>query len=89
MDESLSLNGPLTMSSGSVNVHGSAWFGGQMSVGSDFGAKLCLAWENEALKANIRTCILRTGLVLDSSGGIFKKMQLPFKLGLGGCIGDG
>ena len=59
------------------------------SVGSDFGAKLCSAWENEALKANIRTCILRTGLVLDSSGGIFKKMQLPFKLGFGGCIGDG
>jgi uncharacterized protein (TIGR01777 family) len=58
-------------------------------VGSDFGAELCLAWENEALKANIRTCILRTGLVLDSSGGIFKKMQLPFKLGLGGSIGDG
>jgi uncharacterized protein (TIGR01777 family) len=59
------------------------------SVASDFGAKLCSAWENEALKANIRVCILRTGLVLDSSGGIFKKMLSPFKLGLGGCIGDG
>jgi uncharacterized protein (TIGR01777 family) len=59
------------------------------SVGSDFGAKLCSAWENSALKLNIRVCILRTGLVLDSSGGIFKKMLLPFKLGLGACIGDG
>ena len=59
------------------------------SVGSDFGAELCSAWENEALKANIRVCILRTGLVLDSSGGILKKMLLPFKLGLGGRIGDG
>ncbi len=59
------------------------------SVGSDFGAELCSAWENEALKANIRVCILRTGLVLDSSGGLFKKMLLPFKLGLGGCIGHG
>lgn len=59
------------------------------SVGSDFGAELCSAWENEALKANIRTCILRTGLVLDSSGGILKTMLLPFKLGLGGCLGDG
>jgi uncharacterized protein (TIGR01777 family) len=58
-------------------------------AGSDFGAKLCSAWENEALKANIRVCILRTGLVLDSSGGLFKKMRLPFKFGLGGCIGDG
>jgi uncharacterized protein len=59
------------------------------AAGSDFGAELCGAWENAALKSNIRTCILRTGLVLDSSGGILKKMLLPFKLGLGGCIGDG
>lgn len=59
------------------------------SVGSDFGAKLCSVWENVALKSNIRVCILRTGLVLDSSGGIFKKMLLPFKLGLGGCLGNG
>jgi uncharacterized protein (TIGR01777 family) len=59
------------------------------AAGSDFGATLCLAWENAALKSNIRVCILRTGLVLDSSGGILKKMLLLFKLGFGGRMGDG
>ncbi len=59
------------------------------SAGSDFGATLCSAWENAALKSSIRVCILRTSLVLDSSGGFLKKMLLPFKLGLGGRMGDG
>jgi uncharacterized protein (TIGR01777 family) len=59
------------------------------AAGCDFGANLCVAWENEALKSSSRVCLLRTGLVLDSSGGFFKKMVLPFTLGLGGCVGDG
>jgi uncharacterized protein (TIGR01777 family) len=58
-------------------------------TGTDFGARLCLAWENAALNSSVRVCVLRTGLVLDSSGGILKKMLLPFKLGLGGQMGDG
>lgn len=59
---------------------------------TDFGAELCATWENAALKAtnsNIRVCLLRTGLVLDSSGGLIGGMLLPFKLGLGGRIGKG
>ncbi|MFI3181229.1 MAG: TIGR01777 family oxidoreductase, partial [Methylococcales bacterium] len=59
------------------------------ATGSDFGATLCSSWENAALKSSIRVCILRTSLVLDSSGGFLKKMLLPFKFGLGGQIGDG
>lgn len=58
-------------------------------TGTDFGAQLCLAWENAALNSSVRVCVLRTGLVLDSSGGILKKMLLPFKLGFGGQMGDG
>jgi len=59
---------------------------------SDFGAKLCVAWENAALKAvdwGIRVCVLRTGLVLHPSGGLLGKMLLPFKLGLGARLGNG
>ncbi|MFZ2724678.1 MAG: TIGR01777 family oxidoreductase [Methylococcaceae bacterium] len=59
---------------------------------SDFGAQLCLAWENAALKAvdsNVRVCLLRTGLVLDSAGGLLGSMLTPFKYGLGARIGDG
>jgi len=59
---------------------------------SDFGAKLCNAWEHaahQAMALNVRVCLLRTGLVLDRSGGILGKMLLPFKLGLGARLGDG
>jgi len=58
----------------------------------DFLGKLCVDWEEEALKAknvNIRTIIFRFGIVLGENGGALSKMLLPFKLGLGGTIGDG
>jgi uncharacterized protein (TIGR01777 family) len=58
----------------------------------DFGAQLCAEWEQAALAAEalgVRVCLLRTGLVLHSDGGMLKKMQLPFKLGLGSRLGDG
>ena len=57
----------------------------------DFLAKLCMDWENEALKAKefgIRTAIFRFGIVL-GGGGALGKMITPFKLGLGGTIKDG
>jgi uncharacterized protein len=57
----------------------------------DFLANLCKEWEFEAFKANelgVRTAIFRFGIVL-GEGGALKKMITPFKLGLGGTIGDG
>ena len=62
------------------------------TVANDFGAQLCDAWEQTALKAeaiNVRTCLIRTGLVLSGDGGMLKQMLLPFKLGLGSQIGNG
>ncbi len=59
---------------------------------SDFGAQLCNAWENAAQAASafgVRVCLLRTGLVLDSAGGLLGRMMLPFKLGLAAQLGDG
>lgn len=59
---------------------------------TDFGATLCVAWEETAQKAaamGVRVCQLRTGLVLDRSGGILSKMLLPFKFGMGARLGDG
>jgi uncharacterized protein (TIGR01777 family) len=49
-------------------------------------------WEGEALKAadaGMRTIIFRFGVVLGKDGGALKKMLTPFKMGVGGTIGDG
>lgn len=59
---------------------------------SEFSRQLCADWEAEALKAEqfgVRVCLIRTGLVLASGGGLLKRMLLPFKLGLGGRLGNG
>jgi len=60
--------------------------------GTDFSADLCRAWEAEATKAEafgLRVCCVRTGIVLDRDGGALKRMLLPFRLGIGGRMGDG
>ncbi|HHD79225.1 MAG TPA: TIGR01777 family protein [Epsilonproteobacteria bacterium] len=55
----------------------------------DFLAKLCEDWEEAACMCTKPTAILRLGVVLGKEGGALSKMLLPFKLGLGGNIGDG
>jgi len=55
----------------------------------DFLAKLCEDWEKEAFKCTKPTAVLRLGVVLGKEGGALAKMLLPFKLGLGGNIGNG
>lgn len=60
--------------------------------GSDFLARLCVAWEQAAMAmASERTTVacVRTGLVLSRDGGALPRMALPFKLGAGGIVGDG
>lgn len=59
---------------------------------ADFAQTLCADWETSALRAEssgVRVCLVRTGLVIGENGGFLKRMVLPFKLGLGGQIGDG
>ena len=58
----------------------------------EFSHHLCDKWEQLALGAastKTRVCVLRTGIVLTRRGGALSKMLMPFKLGLGGPIGDG
>lgn len=59
---------------------------------NEFTHKLCARWEQIASSAQsdrTRVCLLRTGVVLARDGGILGKMVPPFKLGLGGPIGNG
>jgi len=58
---------------------------------NSFASQLCLQWEalaSQAIRYGIRTCLLRTGVVL-GAGGALAKMLPPFKFGLGGKIGSG
>lgn len=60
--------------------------------GTGFLAEVSREWESvtaPAADAGIRTVNLRTGIVLSQEGGALKQMLLPFRLGLGGKIGNG
>ena len=64
----------------------------ECSPGRGFLAQVCQEWEGAtrpAARAGIRTVQIRTGVVLSPKGGALGKMLLPFKLGLGGRLGDG
>lgn len=62
------------------------------SIGNDFIANVVYAWETEAAKAqqmNIRTVMLRQGIVLSNKGGALSKLLPPFKFFIGGALGNG
>ena len=60
------------------------------SVGNDFLAAVCREWEGAAdLAGETRTVKLRTGLVLDPTGGALGRMLPLFRFGLGGKLGSG
>ncbi len=61
-------------------------------AGTDFLANVCRRWEQSYTPfagAGIRTVILRAGMVLSAHGGLYKKLQAPFRLGLGAGFGSG
>jgi uncharacterized protein (TIGR01777 family) len=60
--------------------------------GTGFLPDLCVQWEKamQSIQARgARVVHLRFGAVLSFSGGMLKKLLLPFKLGLGGKLGSG
>lgn len=60
--------------------------------GKGFLADLCREWEKEArlaARAGTRVVLLRTGLALSPAGGALGTMLLPFKVGIGGRLGNG
>jgi hypothetical protein len=60
--------------------------------GTDFLAGVCREWEaatEAASRAGVRVVQVRFGVILSPAGGALKQMLLPFKLGMGGRIGNG
>jgi uncharacterized protein (TIGR01777 family) len=61
-------------------------------AGDDFLARVCVVWEREADAAaelGARVVKIRTGVVLDKTGGALKTMLPPFRLGAGGPVAGG
>jgi uncharacterized protein (TIGR01777 family) len=60
--------------------------------GHDFLARLAREWEGTALRAEsaaTRVVLLRIGIVLTHEGGALPRLVLPYRLGLGGPLGNG
>jgi hypothetical protein len=60
--------------------------------GTGFLTEVCREWEAETEpieQAGVRVVHIRIGVVLSRQGGALGKMLLPFRLGLGGRIGNG
>ena len=69
-----------------------AWVDEDAPSGTGFLPEVCSAWEEateSARKGGIRVVNLRIGIVLSPDGGALAKMLTPFRLGMGGKIGDG
>jgi uncharacterized protein len=60
--------------------------------GKGFLPDVCEQWEEEALKAQklgVRVVLLRTGIVLDKQEGALHKLLSPFRMFIGGPLGNG
>ncbi len=60
--------------------------------GDDFSANLCKEWEASSLPVEImgiRRVVIRNGVVLSTKGGALPLLLLPYKLFVGGPLGDG
>lgn len=83
------------VSSSAVGIYGdrgSEALTEESSHGDDFLAEVCIAWEqaaDPAREAGIRVVYPRTGVVIAKDGPLIDKVELPFRLGVGGKVGTG
>ncbi len=77
---------------GFYGKHGDERVDEDAPAGGDFLAGVCVAWEREARAASdlgMRVVLMRTGVVLDPTGGALKTMLPPFRAGVGGPVAGG
>jgi len=78
---------------GYYGAHGPEPIDEEAPAGADFLAQVCAAWEAQAravvTELGMRAVQMRTGVVLDRSGGALEKMLPAFRLGIGGPVAGG
>lgn len=77
---------------GYYGAHGDEPLDESSPPGTDFLAEVCRAWEaatEPARDAGVRVVNLRIGMILAGHGGALPRMLPPFRMGLGGPLGDG
>jgi uncharacterized protein (TIGR01777 family) len=77
---------------GYYGAHGDETLSETDPPGAGWLAGVCQEWEAAAWQArslDVRVILLRIGIVLGKGGGALAKMLPPFRLGLGGPLGDG
>lgn len=96
-DRLASLEGPppVLISASAIGYYGNqgdAEVTEEAPLGHGFLAEVCRDWEaatKPAAEAGIRVVNLRIGVVLSSEGGALAKMLPPFRMGMGGPLGNG
>ena len=64
----------------------------ESAPGDGFLPEVCVAWEKatgQAEAKGIRTIHPRFGIILDEKGGALERMLTPFRMGVGGKVGNG
>lgn len=77
---------------GYYGAHGAEPIDEEAPAGTGFLAQVCATWEAEARAVaplGMRSVQVRTGVVLDRSGGALAKMLPPFRMGVGGPVAGG
>jgi uncharacterized protein (TIGR01777 family) len=76
---------------GFYGTHGDEVITEESPSGADFLSDVCRQWETLAIEAasRSRVVLVRSGMVLDRTGGALPQLALPFRLFAGGPIGTG
>lgn len=85
-----------------ISASAIGWYGPDQSTGisfsesapaaKDFLGETCRIWEESLIPFSamgIRTCALRTGIVLTRDGGALKEFEKPVRLGIAAILGNG
>jgi uncharacterized protein (TIGR01777 family) len=86
---------PVLVSMSGVNYYGDRGdevVDEESSPGEGFLASVCIDWEAAtaaAASAGIRVVNLRNGIAISGRGGAVSRLVVPFRLGVGGKVGDG